>query len=410
MAHVALRKQQSPFFRSAQGCAALHHLGQQETTVDMGCLIAGVELSGGVRLARCDAASSREVVDYLEGALGLAHHLWRELPGPQGSTALVLTPEAQAALMPGHDTLHLRQHLDPVVADLDRALEREVAVALLGGPQPFHFDSAAGFASHVRVQRRICRAAARTAVAFKTLAAERPDRYWTYDEEAGFLLQPGQALTDALRAATQPSVTGQLYDFSCYRASEYVILLGLSEELELVNPAQLAQLEARCRRRAIRSREFHEVFLDEFGSHESPVPSRYFVPGDRLWFRNPDAQSSDALGYEGSWVIYLGGGLFSNFWKHEQPYTLEDKCIEIYHWRDGAYQDDQQEWQMDEGRVEACVAATQADGVMRRRVLQRMMRLRDRQGEYADGGCLDASREQPKSVWPQHCMLQVLPA
>ena len=128
--------------------------------MDMGCLIAGVELSGGVRLARCDAASSREVVDYLEGALGLAHHLWRELPGPQGSTALVLTPEAQAALMPGHDTLHLRQHLDPVVADLDRALEREVAVALLGSPQPFHFDSAAGFASHVRVQRRICRAAA----------------------------------------------------------------------------------------------------------------------------------------------------------------------------------------------------------------------------------------------------------
>jgi Protein-glutamine gamma-glutamyltransferase len=257
----------------------------------------------------------------------------------------------------------------------------------LGGPQVFTFESLGAFASHVRVQRRICRAAARTAVAFKTLAAERPDQYWTYDEEAGFLLQPGQSLSDALRAATQPSVTGQLYDFSCYRASEYVILLGLSEELEQVNPAQLAQLEARCRRRAIRSREFHDVFLDEFGSHDSPVPARYFVPGDRLWFRNPDERSSDALGYEGSWVIYMGGGLFSNFWKHEQPYTLEDKCIEIFHWRDGAYQDERQEWQMDEARVEACVAATQADAAARTRVLQRMMRLRDPQGVYADGGC-----------------------
>jgi len=375
--------------------------------MDMGCLIAGVELAGGVRLARSDAATSREVVDYLEGALGLSHHLWHELPGHQGSTCLVLTEDARQALMPGHNTLNLRPCLDPVISDLDRALERETAVALLGSPQAFQFETAAEFASHVRVQRRICRAAARTAVAFKTLAAERPEQYWSYDEEAGFLLRPGRHLTDALRAATQPSVTGQLYDFSCYRASEYVILLGLAEELEATHPALLRDLESRCRRRAIRSREFHDVFLDEFGSHESPLPARYFVPGDRLWFRNPDERSSDALGYEGSWVIYMGGGLFSNFWKQERPYTLEDKCIEIFHWRDGAYQDDQSEWQMDEAKVDACVARTQADGAARRGILQRMMRMRDPQGVYAEGGCLDASREQPKSVWPGRCRLQV---
>jgi hypothetical protein len=86
---------------------------------------------------------------------------------------------------------------------------------------------------------------------------------------------------------------------------------------------------------------------------------------------------------------------------------LEDKCIEIFHWRDGAYQDDQAEWQMDEAKVEACVARTQADSQERRRVLQRMMRMRDPQGVYADGGCLDASREQAKSVVPSHCRLQV---
>lgn len=377
--------------------------------MDVGCLVAGLGVSSGVRLARSGRAASHEVADYLEGHLGLSRQLWHELPGPHGSNCLMLTLEARATLMPEHDTLNLRQGLDPVVNDLDRALEREIAVALLGGPIVLAFDDAAALACHVRVQRRICRAAACTAVAFKTLAAERPGQYWTYDEEAGFLLQPGQSLSDALRAATQPSVTGQLYDFSCYRASEYVILLGLSEELEQVNPAQLAQLEARCRQRAIRSREFHDVFLDELGSHESPLPARYFVPGDRLWFRNPDSRSSDALGYEGSWVIYMGGGLFSNFWKHEQPYTLEDKCIEIFHWRDGAYQDDQNEWQMDEARVQACVAATQADEAARARVLQRVMRLRDPQGVYAQGGCLDASREVPKSVWPhQRSGLQVL--
>ena len=88
----------------------------------------------------------------------------------QGSTSLVLRAEAREALMPGHDTLNLRQALDPVVHDLDRALEREIAVALLGGPQVFTFESLGAFASHVRVQRRICRAAARTAVAVKALA------------------------------------------------------------------------------------------------------------------------------------------------------------------------------------------------------------------------------------------------
>jgi hypothetical protein len=62
---------------------------------------------------------------------------------------------------------------------------------------------------------------------------------------------------------------------------------------------------------------------------------------------------------------------------------------------------------MDEAKVEACVARTQADGQERRRVLQRMMRMRDPQGVYADGGCLDASREQAKSVGPSHCRLQV---
>lgn len=376
--------------------------------MDMGCLVAGVKLAGGVRLGQSDAATSRAVIDYLEGALGLSHRLWHELPGPQGSLCLVLGEDAQQALMPGFNTLNLRACLDPlsqgIQGDLDRAIERETAIALLGSPQPFHFETAAEFTSHVRVQRRICRAAARTAVAFKTLAAERPEQYWHYDEEAGFLLRPGQRLIEALRAATQPSVTGQLYDFSCYRASEYVILLGLAEELESTQPLVLEDLEARCRHRAIRSREFHDLFLDEFGSHESPLPARYFVPGDRLWFRNPDERSSDALGYEGSWVIYMGGGLFSNFWKHDRPYTLEDKCIEIFHWRDGAYQDDQNEWQMDEAKVDACVARTQADSAARSRVLQRMMRMRDPQGVYAEGGCLDASREQPKSMWAGRCL------
>lgn len=378
--------------------------------MDMRCLLAHTQTWGGVRLpgVRLPSVGLRThdcMGRYLHEELRLAQELWRELPGPQGTVAYTLSDDAMAALMPGHDTLHLAHLLNGGRVRSEIGLEREIAVALLGSPEPLLFASAEAFASHVRVLRRIAQAAWHTAVAFKTEAAERPAQYWHYDEDAGFLLQPHAGLREALQAATQPSVTGALYDFSCYRASEYVILLGLAEEMEAVHPALLSQLEARSRRRAIRSREFHDVFLDETGSLEAPVPARYFVPGDRLWFRNPDGVSSDAMGYEGSWVVYLGGGLFSNFWKPGSPYTLEDKCIEIFHWRDGAYCDDAGVWQMDEARVDAQVAHTAGNDERRAAVLDRMLRLRDPQGVYAQGGCLDASRERPKSVWPHDCRL-----
>ena len=252
-------------------------------------------------------------------------------------------------------------------------------------------------------------AASRTALAFKTEAAERPATDWQYHEENGFILQPGRPLIQALIAATQPEATGKLYDFSCYRATEYVILLGLAQEANTHHPGLLADLQALNERYAVRSGQFHEVFLVEYGSMDAPLPARYYVPGDRLWFRNPDEHSSDVTGYEGSWVIYMGGGLFSNFWQRERPYTLESKAIEVFHWRDGVYTDDQGELQMDESVVARHVANTLADPQATQLVLEKMLRMRDPKGVYAQGGCIDTTREYPRGVSRQHCEL-VLPA
>jgi hypothetical protein len=141
---------------------------------------------------------------------------------------------------------------------------------------------------------------------------------------------------------------------------------------------------------------------------DTPLPARFHVPGDRLWFRNPDERSSNVTGYEGSWVIYMGGGLFSNFWQRDKPFTLESKAIEIYHWKDGVDTDAQGELQMNETVVQALVAQTQARPEARTQVLERMLRMRDPQGVYAQGGCLDTTREYPKSVSRDHCEL-VLP-
>ena len=332
------------------------------------------------------------------------------IPTDQGlQTVVSLRPELQAAWMPGHDTMALHQHLGHAALAPDPfALEREILIALLGSPLRFSFASLEALASHVRVRRNMTLAARKTALAFKTEAAERPEAQWQYDEDRGFTLKPGCGLIDALIAATQPEATGKLYDFSCYRATEYVILLGIAQELQVHHPDLLGQLQAINEIHAIRSGQFHDVFLVEYGSMDKPLPARFYIPGDRLWFRNPDERSSDVMGYEGSWVIYMGGGLFSNFWKRDQPFTLESKAIEIYHWRDGVHTDAQGQLQMDEKVVDQRVAQTRADPQATQRVLDRMLRMRDVKGVYAEGGCLDTTRECPRSVSREHCEL-VLP-
>ena len=311
-----------------------------------------------------------------------------------------LRPELRDRLMPDNETLQLceRFQLDPLANDSD--LEREILLTILSSPVVFEYPSYEEFAASVRIRKNIVKASRLTELAFHTSKIERPADCWTYTEECGFTVLPGKSLIDSLRKATQPEVSGELYAFSCYRASEYVILLGIAQELATSNPALLQQLQRQWESRAIMSRQFHDVFTREYGSMSEPLPLKYYVPGDRLWFRNPDERSAEIIGYEGSWVFYLGGGLFSNFWQRDKPYTLASKCIEIYHWRSGVRHDADGNLQMDEAVVDEQVRATMSDPAAVERILDRMMRLRDPQDICADGGCIDASREYSRWVCP----------
>jgi len=316
-----------------------------------------------------------------------------------GITQCRMRDEWASSVAPHFNTLSLHAHA--------QNLTQEILWSLLMSPHPFEFANTEALASAVRVRENIVRAARKTAVAFQTEAAERPADCWRYDEAAGFILQPGVCLIKALISATQAEATGKLYDFSCYRASEYVMLLGLAQEAQMHHPALLTALQKLNEVHAVRSGQFHEVYLHEYGSLAAPLPVHFFVPGDRLWFRNPHEASSDVTGYEGSWVIYMGGGLFSNFWKRDQPFTLATKCVEIYHWRDGLRANPDGEATIDESIVEACVQKTLADPQEMDRVLGLMMRMRDGKGIYAEGGCLDASRECVKQIYMGDCELQL---
>ena len=237
------------------------------------------------------------------------------------------------AWMPAFDTLDLCQRLGLQTRTNLDDLAREIWLTLLASPIALDFPSAEELLSAVRMRQFIVQAARQTAMDFHTTEANRPTAYWLHSEDSGFILRPGQPLIEALEQTTQPQSSGALYSFSCYRATEYVILLAIAREARASNPALLAALQAQWEQRAVMSGRFHEVFLREYGSMEDPLPIGYYVPGDRIWFRNPDDASSDVAGFEGSWVFYLGNGQFPNFWRRNKPFTLLSKCVEVYHWR-----------------------------------------------------------------------------
>ncbi|AZY49337.1 hypothetical protein C0J09_09415 [Bordetella avium] len=321
---------------------------------------------------------------------------------PDGAVCIQALPDFAQQHLPQGDTTGLVHDLKLDTAGSDAALETEIVLAMLACPVAFPFPDVAELEAALRIRRNIVRAATRTALAFDTEKAERPADYWAYDEATGFTIVPGRSLIDGLTLATQPQVSGQTYSFSCYRATEYVTVLGIALEVRDSHPALYTRLQRQWETRAVMSGRFHEAFLREYGSMDAPLPPRFYVPGDRLWFRNPDAHSSNVEGYEGSWVFYLGSGLFNNFWKRDQPYTLTHKCLEIFHWRDGAQVDARGKLFINEDIVEARVRETQADPAARQAVLERMLRIRDPQGVYAEGGCIDATRECARWVLPDH--------
>jgi hypothetical protein len=339
-------------------------------------------------------------LEYEWQRLGIDQHVVVDQPDAS-FVHLYLDAEAQA-WMPDFDTLNLAAKLNLLVSDNEDDLLKEVWLTLLFSPLRLEFPSADELLSSVNIRKNIAINAARVCLNFHTTAVERPNDCWRYSEDTGFVLVPGSPLIESLKKACQPKPGGVLYSFSCYRASEYVILLSIAEEAHRCHPELLQRLQEQWETKAIASRRFHEVFMNEIGTVEEPLPMHYYVPGDRVWFRNPDEPSEEATGYEGSWVVYLGGGLFSNFWKRDQPFTVLTKCIEIYHWRSSTYMDVDGEMQMDESKVEQLVAQTLADQKACAKIYELMHRMRDPMDVYAEGGCMDATRETVKFVTATH--------
>ena len=313
----------------------------------------------------------------------------------------VTATSALETLTPGYDTLNLNKQLGMDTVRHPEQLDLEIVLCLARAPVAYCFPSLEELQAAVRVRHFAVEAARRTELAFNPDGYERPQDCWTYDDSSGFLLRPGVDMVEALIKTTQPEVSGQqLYTFSCGRAAEYIVLLAIAQELKGNNPALYGALQKQWQTRALLADDFNDAFIYEVGSLERPLPMRFYVPGSRLWFRNPDSHSADVEGFEGSWVVYHGGGEFCNLWERAKPFTLTDKCLEIYHWRDGVYFDAAGKIKMNEDIVRKKVAQTKQSQAETQRIVERMMRYRDVRGVYAEGGCIDASRDVVRWVCP----------
>lgn len=298
---------------------------------------------------------------------------------------------------PQGDTTQLCKKLNLDTYNQLSDLEREILLAMLLCPATFQFPSYDELAAAVRVRMNIVVAARKTLLEFRTHEAERPAEFWNYDEDRGFILSPGQSLIDALQAATQPGDSGKRYTFSCRRAAEYIVLLSLAQETSSHHAELFEKLHRQAETRALKGREFERIFLRVIGSVETPLPLKFFVPGDRTWFRNPDKNSSEITGYEGSWTFYLGDGLFADFWNRNGSFTLTAKCLSVYYWRKATYLDEQGELQIDEELADALLAKGLVDPADTESILLEMLRHQAPLGTFA-GGCVEATREYPRQI------------
>ena len=311
---------------------------------------------------------------------------------------------------PNCDTIQMGRDLslDSEHSDRDWLIEALLSMAI--SPISYTFPNHHELLSNLRMRRDIVATAKRTELVFNVNAADRPEKFWLDDEDIGPVLREDSSLSDALEHALCPDLSGRHYGFSCQRASEYLMLTGLTKELKRSNGSLLKKIEQQWCQAPLKRDNFLHSFLFERGSVQQPFPKRFYVPGGRIWFKNPDDYSSDVGGFEGSWVVYLGSGKFVNLWDRAKPYTLESKCVEIYHWRDGAIRQDSGALVMNEEIVQERVSKTLADPEEYARILKRMMRYRDPTGVYADGGCIDSTRDSLRWVHPETTNIQICTA
>jgi len=293
-------------------------------------------------------------------------------------------------LMPDYNTLDLRKKMklynitnNITKDDDDYNLTVEILLCLLNAPVLFRFDSFDDFIDMIDSRKIIVKYGYFTHVKFDTGKDIKVNvDYFQYNDKDVILLE-NKSLLEGIKKSIIPK--DKLYNYSCQRITEFLLLLGLLEVNK--NKPICKQIESIWRRKAIKSELFQDTFLYEYGTKENPIPMKYYIPGDRIWLKNPDDKSSDIVGYEGTWVVYLNDGLFCDFWKDggdvSHQHTLEDIIITIYNWRHSIVKKDS----IDDKFVQQLNKNINNNPDIKNNIIKSMYKY------YADGGCMDKTRD-----------------
>ena len=306
-------------------------------------------------------------------------------------------------LMPDYNTLDIIKNINNIdfKYDNNNLHTIEILLSLFGSPVHFIYDSLNDLLSEISIRKNICYYASKTYVSINTSDnIKRPEKYFK-NTESDVILLNDKSLIDGIIYSLLPSISGNIYDFSCYRVCEYILLLSILLELKKQNKDYLIQnIESIWRKETIKSKKFHEIFLTEFGSNIFALPKLFYIPGDKIWFKNPDDKSSDIEGFEGKWTIYLGNGLFGDFWKTcgniNNQFTFEDILIEIYNWRFCVKYDKNNELYIDEKEVNYRNKLCKEYKEEKNRIISLMNNYRNKY--FFIDGCIDKTREKPKNI------------
>ena len=300
--------------------------------------------------------------------------------------------------MPNYNTFNITKNINN-----DDALTVEILLSLLGSPIHFIYDSLNDLLSEISIRQNICYYASKTHVLINTSNnIKRPEKYFR-NTDSDIVLLDDKSLIDGIIHALLPSISGDIYDFSCYRVCEYILLLAILLELKKQNKDSIIQkIESIWRKKPIKSKKFHNIFLIEFGSDIFPLPKLFYIPGDKLWFKNPDDKSSDIVGFEGKWTIYLGNGLFGDFWKTcgdvNNQFTFEDILIEMYNWRFCVKYNENNELYIDEEEVNNLNILCKNNINEKNKIINLMNNYRNKNKYFFIGGSIDKTREKPKNI------------
>lgn len=145
----------------------------------------------------------------------------------------------------------------------------------------------------------------------------------------------------------------QNYKIGCYTATKAVYIQAYLDtyrnnypnELGLVINALNSDAEPFVNVEPQRMWYFENDYVftdsDRFGkllTINEHVAANNFIAGDWVYMRNTDPNSNEKVGYEGSNTVYLGSGMFSDYYDdHMGGYPYERKLDEVFQWRNGVF-------------------------------------------------------------------------